>query len=245
MLYYFFSVQLPFFHEPPQMLWSIWWPCKNWDYNTTSQKLWMIEGFSDNSSSTHFKNEGNEAKRLSFNMFKRIQIIRDGARTETKSPVSYSTIFTMISWYLCVKNYLAQPQREFLKSIPYLSWCHHIVWLLEEYSSVPYDPAAAAESLQSCPTLCDPIDRSPSGSPVPGILQARTLEWLAISFSNAWKWKVKGKSLSHVWLPATPWTAAHQVPPPMGSSRQEYWSGVPLPSPSYYFHRNPPNYHRS
>ena len=91
--------------------------------------------------------------------------------------------------------------------------------------------AAAAKSLQSCPTLCDPIDSSPLSSPVPGILQARTLEWVAISFSNAWKWKVKGKSLSHAWLLATPWTAAYQAPLSMGFSRQEYWSGVPLPSP--------------
>ena len=91
--------------------------------------------------------------------------------------------------------------------------------------------AAAAKSLQLCPTLCDPIDGSPLGSPVPGILQARTLEWVAISFSNSWKWKVKVKSLSHVQLSATPWTAAHQAPPSMGFSRQEYWSGVPLPSP--------------
>ena len=84
---------------------------------------------------------------------------------------------------------------------------------------------AAAKSLQSCPTLCDPIDGSPPGSPVPGILQARTLEWVASSLSNAWKWKVKVKSLSHVQLLATPWTAAHQAPPSMGFSRQEYWSG--------------------
>ena len=91
--------------------------------------------------------------------------------------------------------------------------------------------AAAAKSLQLCPTLCYPIDGSLPGSPVPGILQARTLEWVAISFSNAWKWKVKVKSLSHVRLLATPWTAAHQAPPSMGFSRQEYWSGVPLPSP--------------
>ena len=89
----------------------------------------------------------------------------------------------------------------------------------------------AAKSLQSCPTLCDPIDGSPPGSPVPGILQARTLEWVAISFSNEWKWKVKVKWLSRVWLFATPWTAACQAPPSMGFSRQEYWSGVPLPSP--------------
>ena len=91
--------------------------------------------------------------------------------------------------------------------------------------------AAAAESLQSCLTLCDPIDGSPPGSPVPGIFQARTLEWVAISFSNAWKWKVKVKSLSHVRPSETPWTAAFQAPPSMGFSRQEYWSGVPLPSP--------------
>ena len=79
--------------------------------------------------------------------------------------------------------------------------------------------------------LCDPVDGSPPGSPVPGILQARTLEWVAISFSNAGKWKVKVKSLSHVRLFETPWNAAHQAPPSMGFSRQEYWSGVPLPSP--------------
>ena len=91
--------------------------------------------------------------------------------------------------------------------------------------------AAAAKSLQSCLTLCDPIDGSPPGSPIPGILQARTLEWVAIAFSNAWKWKVKVKSLSRVRLLATPWTATHQAPLSMGFSRQEDWSGVPLPSP--------------
>ena len=90
--------------------------------------------------------------------------------------------------------------------------------------------AAAAASLQSCPTLCDPIDGSPPASPVPGILQARTLEWVCISFSNEWKWKVKVKSLSRVQLLVTPWTAAYQAPPPMGFSRQEYCSGLPLPS---------------
>ena len=95
--------------------------------------------------------------------------------------------------------------------------------------------AAAAKSLQSCPTLCDLIDGSPPGSPITGILQARTLEWVAISFSNAWKWKVKVKSLSRVWLLATPWTAAYQAPPSMGFSGQQYWSGVPLPSPKLYW----------
>ena len=93
--------------------------------------------------------------------------------------------------------------------------------------------ADAAKSLQSCPTLWDPTD----GSPVPGILQARTLEWVAISFSNAWKWKGKVKSLSRVWLLATPGTIAYQAPPSMGFSRQEYLSGVPLPSPCLLWRR--------
>ena len=94
--------------------------------------------------------------------------------------------------------------------------------------------STAAKLLQLCPTLCDPIDGSPPGSPIPGILQARTLEWVAISFSNAGKWKVKVNSLSRVWLLAIPWTAAYQAPPSVGFSRQEYWSGVPLPSPIYF-----------
>ena len=94
-----------------------------------------------------------------------------------------------------------------------------------------YQNAAAAKLLQSCRTLCDPRDSSPPGSPIPGILQARTLEWVAISFSSAWKWKGKVKSLSRVRLLATPWTTAYEAPPSMGFSRQEYWSGVPLPSP--------------
>ena len=96
-----------------------------------------------------------------------------------------------------------------------------------------YFAAAAAKSLQLCPTPCDPIDGSPPGPAVPGILQARTLEWVAISSSNAWNWKVKVKSLSCVRLLATLWTAAYQDPPSMGFSRQEYWSGVPLPSLLY------------
>ena len=87
-----------------------------------------------------------------------------------------------------------------------------------------YKSMLLLKSLQSC----NPID---AASPVPGILQARTLEWVAISFFNAWKWKGKVKSLSHVRLLATSWTAAHQASPSMGFSRQEYWSGVSLPSP--------------
>ena len=92
-------------------------------------------------------------------------------------------------------------------------------WSLESFCVAA---AAAAKSLQSCPTLCDPIDGSLLGSPVPGILQARTLEWVAISFSSAWKWKMKVKSLSPLRPFTTPWTVAYQAPPSMGFSRQEY-----------------------
>ena len=122
-----------------------------------------------------------------------------------------------------------------------LGWCHLHIWDYWYFSwqswfqlelHMMYS-AAAAKSLQSYPTLCDPIDSSPPGFPVPGILQARTLEWVAISFSNEWKWKVKVKSLSRVWLCETTWTAAYQAPPSMGFSRQEYWSRVPLPSLMY------------
>ena len=109
--------------------------------------------------------------------------------------------------------------------------CYNFVNHKSEY--ICKAAAAAAKSLQSCPTLCDPIDGSPPGSAVPGILQARTLEWVVISFSNAWKWKVKVKSLSRVRLLATPSTATYQAPLSMGFSRQKYWSGVPLPSPQH------------
>ena len=135
-----------------------------------------------------------------------------------------------------------------LKS-PYY-YCKYILillWVLNKYVSFPKEslliacnkqlcvcvevclPAAATKLLQSCPTLCDPTDGSPLGSPFPRILQARRRN--AISFSSVGKWKVKLKSLSHVWLVATPWTVAYQAPPSMGFSRQEYWSGLPLPSP--------------
>ena len=105
--------------------------------------------------------------------------------------------------------------------MPQLKIMHAITktWLSQINKDI-YIYTAAAKSLQSC----DPIDGSPPGSPVPGILQARTLEWVAISFSNVWKWKVKVKSLSRVQLFETPWTAAYQAPPSMGFSRQEYWS---------------------
>ena len=120
-------------------------------------------------------------------------------------------------------------------------WAQHVAYIkLSTLAAIVFESiinyltkassAAAAKSLQSCLTLCDPKDVSPPGSPIPGILQARTLEWVAIFFSSAWKWKVKVKSLSRVRLLATPWTAAYQAPPSMGFSRQEYWSGSPLPS---------------
>ena len=97
------------------------------------------------------------------------------------------------------------------------------------YSLLPLLLLSRFSHVQLCVT---PTDGSPSGSPIPGILKERTLEWVAISFSNAWKWKTKVKSLSRARLVATPWTAAYQAPPSMGFSRQEYWSWVPLPSPS-------------
>ena len=109
----------------------------------------------------------------------------------------------------------AQKEREHLKFTPMV---YKLFWLCDP--SLKFWAAAAAKSLQSCPTLCDPTDGSPPGSPVPGILQARRLEWVAISFSNAWKWKVKVKLLIRVRLLATPWTAAYQAPPSMGFSRR-------------------------
>ena len=120
-------------------------------------------------------------------------------------------------WAIYIAKY------EFLMFISY-----YLHYLLLNFLS------AAAKSLQSCLTLCDPIDGSPPGSPGPGILQARTLEWVTISFAKARKWKVKVKSLSCVLLLETPWTEACHAPPSMGFSRQEYWSGVPLPSPGFY-----------
>ena len=114
-------------------------------------------------------------------------------------------------------------------------WLHWLIQIIQgnhpDLKILTLIIPAAAKSLQSCATLCDPRDGSPPGSPVPGILQARTGEWVALSFSNAWKWKVKVKSLNRVRLLATPWTAAYQAPPSMGFSRQEYWSGLPLSSP--------------
>ena len=131
------------------------------------------------------------------------------------------------------------PAQKFLQSADWMylifTPSYHIVCHTSETQLIflPITSAAAAMAklLQLCPTLCDPIDGCPPGSPVSGILQTRTLEWVAISFSNALKWKVKVKLLSRVWPSATPWTAAFQALLSMGFARQEYWSGVPLPSP--------------
>ena len=137
--------------------------------------------------------------------------------------------------YVCISNHYSvhfKLSQNFVRSF-WINWRKKKKVLnRNNFDFAMVQGTAAAKSLQSCPTLCDPIDGSPPGSPIPGIFQARTLEWVAISVSNAWKWKVKVKLLSLVRLLATPWTAVHQAPPSMGFSRQEYWSGVPLPSPS-------------
>ena len=127
----------------------------------------------------------------------------------------------------CAKHFGNSKRRIGTTVLTITPGCHLLLTILV-YNGIA---ATAAKSLQLCLTLWGPIDGSPPGSPVPGILQARTLEWVAISFSNAWKWKVKVKSLSHVRLFTIPWTEAYQAPPSMGFFRQEYWSGVPLPSP--------------
>ena len=159
-------------------------------------------------------------------------------QTETPTPLLWPPL------QFCLT--MMKPFHPEFQSQPYPSWdLRRVTWpkppsslsvkweegVITPISQGCWIATATAKSLQSCPTLCDPIDGSPPGSPVPGILQARTLAWVAISFSNAWKWKVKVKPLSRVQLFATPWTAAYQAPPSMGFSRQEYGSGVPLPSP--------------
>ena len=130
------------------------------------------------------------------------------------------------------KTFLLGLQTQISLGLPSTPVCSNFLFYKETKSHwIKVCLAAAAKSHQSCPILCDPTDGSPPGSAIPGILQARTLEWVAISFSNAWKWKVKEKSLSRVWLFATPWIEAYQAPLSMRFSRQEYWSGLPLPSP--------------
>ena len=137
---------------------------------------------------------------------------------------------------MCVSLQLTQLEEERKQDLQYIfltnMWDFDMLCrcLKQKSMFAKFTAAAAAKLLQLCLTLCSPIDSNPPGSRVPGILQARTLEWVAISFSNAWKWKVKVKSLSHIWLLATPWTAAYQAPPSMGFSRQEHWGGMPSSS---------------
>ena len=140
-------------------------------------------------------------------------------------------LFSMIQWMLAIWSLIPLPflNLGWTSGSSQFMYCWSLAWRI--FSITLLACAAAAKSLQSCLTLCGPIDGSPPCSTVPGILQARTLEWVAISFSNAWKWKVKVKSLSGVWPSATPWTAAYQAPPSLGFSRQEYWSELPFPSP--------------
>ena len=143
-----------------------------------------------------------------------------GITLSQRTQGSYSFFLVSGSKYFCYHGPLL------LYICPLATWIFcssflFVFFLWIHLFSFIYLTAAAAKSLQSCPTLCDPIDGSPPGSAVPGILQARTLEWVAISFSSAWKWKVKVKSLRCVRLSATPWTAAHQAPLSMGFSRQK------------------------
>ena len=131
---------------------------------------------------------------------------------------------TPILWPPDAKNWLIWKDPDAGKD-----WRQEAKWATEDemvgwHHQLNGHAAAGAKSLQLCPTLCDPIAGSPPGSPVPGILQARTLEWVAVSFSNAWKWKVKVKSPSRVQFFMTSWTAAYQAPPSMGFSGQKYWS---------------------
>ena len=149
-----------------------------------------------------------------FNYFFYLLMLRIYVCFSQTFPLSQFCINDRAMWSWRVQHYKYYEKK-------FVAQCSNI-YLLFKGKDAAAAAAAAAKSLQSCPTLCDPIDRSPPGSPIPGILQARTLEWVAISFSNAWKWKVKVKSLNPVWLWATPWTAAYQAPPSMGFSRQEY-----------------------
>ena len=143
--------------------------------------------------------------------------------------ISHNTLAS-IFLHLCQRKCQCPTLEDFLERV----FEHVASWPLYQNLSIisPSWHTTTTKSLQSCPTLCDPIDSSLPGSPIPGILQARALEWVAISFSNAWKWKVKVKSLSRVRLLATPWTAAFQAPLSMEFSRQEYWRIQPFSSPS-------------
>ena len=153
----------------------------------------------------------------------------------TKEVADNSVFLIMI--YLCLHEKKCRTSIHHLFHMPLGTWYSgqnfRFAFVGERKNMEIHYAAAASKSLQSCPNLCDPIDGLLPGSSVPGIFQARMLEWVAISFSNAWKCKVKVKSLSHVQLLATPWTAAYQASLSMGFSRQECWSGLPFPSPMH------------
>ena len=171
----------------------------------------------------------------------------DFSKTPLKSSYLPTVIWILLQFSLFWKGLLWSPfwAMRFIFAMTLLSFSassrgehesghwHSLAEFTASHAHFLTKAAAAAKSLQLCLTLCNPIDGSPPGSPIPRILQARTLEWLAVSFSNAWKGKVKVKSLSRDWPSVTPWTAAYQAPPSMRFSRQEYWSGVPLPSLSH------------
>ena len=163
---------------------------------------------------------------------KQVQIVRTGCihikiKRSTRSYTCFSHVIcfhSVPSWALFLLKWMYA-----FSQMKYLFDGNNVKFLWKQ-KLVHLTAAAAAKSLQSCLTVQRHIDHNPPGSAVPGILQARPLEWVAIAFSNARKWKVKVKSLSRVRLLATPWTVAHQAPPSMGFSRQEHWSGLPLRS---------------
>ena len=146
--------------------------------------------------------------------------------------LALQALLLLLSCFSCVQLCVTPQMAAHQAPVPGILQARTLEWAAISFSNVGSPAAAAAaKSLQLCPTLCNPTDGSPPGSSVPGTLQARILEWVAILFSSAWKWKVKVKSLSRARLSATPWTAAYQAPRSMGFSRQEYWSGLPLRSP--------------
>ena len=140
--------------------------------------------------------------------------------------------------YNSIKNFLTTKIKAIVE-VKDLSKCIYTSHGLE-VSILLSAAAVTAKSLQSCPTLCDPIDGSPPGFPIPRILQARILEWVAISFSDACKWKVKVKSLSCVQLLVTPCTTAYKAPPFMGFSRARVleWGAIAFSEYCYQFSSN-------
>ena len=140
-------------------------------------------------------------------------------------------LLLLLSRFSHVWLWAPPPHRWQPTRLPSLGFSRQEPWSGLPFPSPMHESENESEVAQSYPTFSNPRDCSPPGSSVHGIFPARALEWGAISFSNAWKWKMKVKSLSRVRLLATPWAAAHQAPPSMGLSRQEHWSGSPVPPP--------------